>query len=101
MEMLGSIEDVGGVLYGVGGTRGLREWETAQLGGLMALVGWAFYARGVGDGDGDDGGDGGDGDGDDGDGDDDGAVFGFGSQQPSDSATASACGGSAAAGVRA
>ena len=50
------------MLYGVGGTRGLREWETAQLGGVMALVGWAFYARGVGDG--------GDGDGDDGDGDD-------------------------------
>ena len=88
MEKLGSIEVVDGVLYGVGGTCGLRGWETAQLGGAMALIGWAFYARGVGDGG-------------DGDGDDDDAVFGFGSQQPSDSAAASACGGSAAAGVRA
>ena len=103
MEKLGSIEVVDGVLYGVGGTCGLRGWETAQLGGAMALIGWAFYARGVGDGgDGDgDGDDGDDGDGGDGDGDDDDAVFGFGSQQPSDSAAASACGGSAAAGVRA
>jgi hypothetical protein len=103
MEKLGSIEVVDGVLYGVGGTCGLRGWETAQLGGAMALIGWAVYARGVGDGgDGDgDGDDGDDGDGGDGDGDDDDAVFGFGSQQPSDSAAASACGGSAAAGVRA